>query len=99
MTHIQLAGNKRQGMDFCYSRKEKESSSKLMACSITLLQAERLNYMQPESALKPPFCSEHDIPMGWGETEFTFVEDGIEVIVRHIPAWVCPHHDDAVRRE
>jgi hypothetical protein len=24
-----------------------------------------------------------------------FEEDGVEVIVRHIPAWVCPHGDDA----
>lgn len=45
--------------------------------------------------LKPPFCSNHHIPMTWGKTDFTYVEDGIEVVVRHIPAWVCPHGDDA----
>jgi len=33
--------------------------------------------------------------MIWGETDFSYAEDGIEVIVRHIPAWVCPHGDDA----
>lgn len=47
---------------------------------------------QPE--LKPPFCSEHQIPMVWDETDFTYTEDGIEVVVRHISAWVCPHGDD-----
>jgi YgiT-type zinc finger domain-containing protein len=48
-----------------------------------------------ETDLKPPFCSEHNIPMVWGETDMRFEEDGIEVIIRHIPAWVCPHGDDA----
>lgn len=33
--------------------------------------------------------------MIWDETEITFEEDGIEIVVRHIPAWVCPHRDDA----
>ena len=33
--------------------------------------------------------------MIWGETDFTYAQDGVEVIVRHIPAWVCPHGDDA----
>lgn len=33
--------------------------------------------------------------MQWGETDFTFSEDSIEVTVRHIPAWVCKHGDDA----
>ena len=33
--------------------------------------------------------------MIWNETEITFEEDGIEIVVRHIPAWVCPHGDDA----
>ncbi len=33
--------------------------------------------------------------MIWGETDFTYTESGIEVSVRHIPAWVCPHHNDA----
>ncbi len=45
--------------------------------------------------LKPPFCSEHRTPMTWGETEFTHAEDGIEVVVRHVPAWVCDQGDDA----
>lgn len=45
--------------------------------------------------LKPPFCSEHRTPMTWGETEFTHTEDGVEVVVRHVPAWVCEHGDDA----
>ncbi len=45
--------------------------------------------------LKPPFCSEHRIPMVWDETDMKFEENGVEVIVRHIPAWVCPHGDDA----
>ena len=45
--------------------------------------------------LQPPFCSDHRIPMLWGETEFSYVEGGIEVTVRHIPAWTCPHGDDA----
>ena len=33
--------------------------------------------------------------MIWGKTDFTYAEDGIEVVVRHIPAWVCPQGDDA----
>jgi hypothetical protein len=28
------------------------------------------------------------LPMIWDETEITFEEDGIEIVVRHIPAWV-----------
>lgn len=32
--------------------------------------------------------------MEWGETDFTYTEDGIEVVVRHIPAWVCRQGDD-----
>jgi hypothetical protein len=51
--------------------------------------------MRPEPDLKPPFCSEHHIPMIWGDADFPFNEEGIEVVVRHIPAWVCPHGDDA----
>lgn len=50
--------------------------------------------MKPATDLKAPFCSEHRSPMVWGETEMKFEEDGIEVIVRHIPAWVCPYGDD-----
>ena len=33
--------------------------------------------------------------MTWGETEFTHQEDGVEVVVRHVPAWVCQQGDDA----
>ena len=33
--------------------------------------------------------------MIWSETEFTHREDGIEVVVRHVPAWVCEQGDDA----
>jgi hypothetical protein len=33
--------------------------------------------------------------MQWGETEFTYAQDGVEVVVRHIPAWACTHGDDA----
>jgi hypothetical protein len=51
--------------------------------------------MKNKPDLKPPFCTEHLIPMAWGETEFAYQEDGIEVVVRHIPAWVCPFGDDA----
>jgi len=51
--------------------------------------------MIPEPLLKPPLCAEHNLPMQWGETDFTYTDGGIEVIVRHIPAWVCPHADDA----
>jgi hypothetical protein len=51
--------------------------------------------MKNKPDLKPPFCTEHRIPMVWGETEFTYSEDGIEVVVRHLPAWVCPYGDDA----
>ena len=47
-----------------------------------------------EPVLKPPLCSEHRIPMNWGETDFTYAENGVEVIVRHIPAWVCEYGDD-----
>ena len=50
--------------------------------------------MKTESDLLPPICSEHGTPMIWGETDFRHVEDGIEVIVRHIPAWVCVQGDD-----
>ena len=50
--------------------------------------------MTLQPTLKPPFCSEHHTPMIWGETDFRHVEDGIEVIVRHIPAWVCVQGDD-----
>ena len=45
--------------------------------------------------LKAPFCSFHRTPMQWGETDFTYAEDGVEVVVRHIPAWVCSHQDDS----
>ncbi|MCP4361296.1 MAG: hypothetical protein GY796_25080 [Chloroflexi bacterium] len=51
--------------------------------------------MMIEPKLKPPFCSEHYLQMVWGETDFAYAEDGIEVVVRHIPAWVCPQGDDA----
>lgn len=51
--------------------------------------------MIQEPDLNPPFCSEHLIAMDWGETDFSYVEGGVEVVVRHIPAWVCPHGDDA----
>jgi hypothetical protein len=51
--------------------------------------------MNATNTLKPPFCENHRTPMIWGETDFTFAEDGIEVTVRHIPAWVCIHGDDA----
>lgn len=44
--------------------------------------------------LQAPLCSHHHIQMEWGETDFTYEEDGIEVAVSHIPAWVCPHGDD-----
>ncbi len=44
--------------------------------------------------LKPPFCSEHRIPMKWGETDFTYAENGVDVVVRHVPAWICEHGDD-----
>jgi YgiT-type zinc finger domain-containing protein len=50
--------------------------------------------MTAKPDLKPPLCSEHRIPMIWGETDFTYTENGVEVVVRHIPAWVCPHGDD-----
>lgn len=33
--------------------------------------------------------------MIWDETDITLAEDGIEIVIRHIPAWVCPHCDDA----
>ncbi|MEZ4860919.1 MAG: hypothetical protein R3C14_06410 [Caldilineaceae bacterium] len=45
-------------------------------------------------ALHPPLCSEHRTPRHWGETEFVHREDGVEVVVRHVPAWVCPQGDD-----
>ncbi len=51
--------------------------------------------MNLEPDLKQPFCSEHRIQMVWDETDFTYIEDGVEVVIRHIPAWVCPHGDDA----
>jgi hypothetical protein len=51
--------------------------------------------MTQQPNLKPPFCAEHRIPMIWGETEFAYTEEGVEVVVRHIPAWVCPYEDDA----
>ncbi len=50
--------------------------------------------MMPEPNLKPPLCSEHRIPMAWGETDFTFDEGDVLVVVRHIPGWVCPYGDD-----
>jgi YgiT-type zinc finger domain-containing protein len=51
--------------------------------------------MMQKPNFNPPLCTEHHIPMIWDETELTFEEDGIEIVVRHIPAWVCPHGDDA----
>lgn len=33
--------------------------------------------------------------MIWSETEFIHQEDGVEVTVRHVPAWVCEQGDDA----
>lgn len=59
------------------------------------IQTETKKKMTPEPDLKPPFCSDHHIPMVWDETDFTYAEDGVEVVVRHIPAWVCPRGDDA----
>jgi len=51
--------------------------------------------MIPQPDLKAPLCEEHNLPMVWGETDFSYTENGIEVTVRHIPAWVCPHTDDS----
>ena len=51
--------------------------------------------MNPEPELQPPLCEEHRLPMVWGETDFAYTENGIEVTVRHIPAWVCPYADDS----
>lgn len=51
--------------------------------------------MIPEPELHPPLCEEHNLPMVWGETDFAYQENGIEVTVRHVPAWVCPHTDDS----
>lgn len=51
--------------------------------------------MNPPENFDPPTCAEHDTLMVWGTTDFTYREDDIEVVVRHIPAWVCPHGDDA----
>lgn len=51
--------------------------------------------MKIEPDLQAPFCEEHDLPMEWGETDFSYTENGIEVTVRHIPAWVCPYADDS----
>ena len=50
---------------------------------------------QLTNLLKPPFCTEHCTPMIWRETEFTHQEDGVEVTVRYVPAWVCEQGDDA----
>ena len=33
--------------------------------------------------------------MIWRETEFTHQEDGVEVTVRYVPAWVCEQGGDA----
>ena len=44
--------------------------------------------------LKPPYCSEHNILMVWTETDFPYEEEGVQVTVRHVPAWVCPKGDD-----
>lgn len=51
--------------------------------------------MIPEPKLLPPLCEEHNVAMVWGKTDFSYAEGGIEVTVRHIPAWVCPHADDS----
>ena len=51
--------------------------------------------MMQKPNLHPPLCEEHNLPMQWGETDFTYREADIEVTVRHIPAWVCPHADDS----
>ena len=32
--------------------------------------------------------------MVWRETELAYDDDGVQVIVSHIPAFVCPHEDD-----
>lgn len=50
---------------------------------------------QTTTPLKPPFCIEHRTPMIWSETGFTHREDGVEVTVRHVPAWGCEQGDDA----
>lgn len=54
----------------------------------------RQESMNQPRELKPPLCSEHRTPMVWDETDFVYSENGIEVIVRHVPAWVCPDGDD-----
>lgn len=50
--------------------------------------------MSIQLELKPPLCSEHRTLMVWDETDFVYAENSIEVVVRPVPAWVCPAGDD-----
>ena len=86
----------RRNADPSVAARESCASSGLTCVEIpvaTLKFSKRMKRLSEGSA---PLCFEHDEPMQWGETEFTYGEDGVEVVVRHIPAWVCPHSDDAV---
>ena len=48
-----------------------------------------------EFQFQPPLCEKHHIPMVWrDDTEFTYDDEGVRVVVRHIRSFVCPQGDD-----
>ena len=37
-----------------------------------------------------PACSECNTKMQWGKTVFEYRDDGIQISIPDVPAWVCP---------
>lgn len=42
-----------------------------------------------------PYYREHNTAMEWGITTFEYREDGIQITVPDIPAWICPKGGEA----
>ncbi|MBI4770432.1 MAG: hypothetical protein HY784_08505 [Chloroflexi bacterium] len=44
---------------------------------------------------QPPLCEQHHIPMVWrDDADYVYDDEGVQVVVRHIQAFVCPQGDD-----
>ena len=37
-----------------------------------------------------PMCSECSTKMQWGKTVFEYSDDGIQISIPDVPAWMCP---------
>ena len=41
-----------------------------------------------------PLCAECRTVMRWGRTDFVYRDDGIEITVPHVPAWLCQQNHE-----